>query len=63
MCVRFGHDWDPACMQTDETLFAIQEKVKNFAVFYLVSMRGACEDCAIDTCFFVHPTGRHHRGA
>lgn len=35
--IRFGHDWDPECMKMDETLYGIAEKVKNFAVIYLVS--------------------------
>ena len=36
--IRFGHDWDAACMRMDETLFGIAEKVKNFAVIYLVDI-------------------------
>lgn len=36
--IRFGHDWDPACMKMDEVLYGIAEKVKNFAVFYLVDI-------------------------
>eukprot|EP01096_Ripella_sp_DP13-Kostka_P004315 TRINITY_DN1648_c0_g1_i1.p1 TRINITY_DN1648_c0_g1~~TRINITY_DN1648_c0_g1_i1.p1 ORF type:complete len:164 (+),score=90.08 TRINITY_DN1648_c0_g1_i1:66-494(+) len=36
--IRFGHDWDPACMQMDEVLYKIAEKVKNFAVIYLVDI-------------------------
>merc|ERR1719228_1473906 len=36
--IRFGHDWDPSCMKMDETLFSIAEKVKNFAVIYLVDI-------------------------
>jgi DIM1 family U5 snRNP protein len=35
--IRFGHDWDPICMKMDEILYNIAEKVKNFAVIYLVS--------------------------
>lgn len=35
--IRFGHDWDPTCMKMDEVLYSIAEKVKNFAVIYLVS--------------------------
>lgn len=35
--IRFGHDWDPTCMKMDEVLYTIAEKVKNFAVIYLVS--------------------------
>jgi U5 snRNP protein, DIM1 family len=34
--IRFGHDWDPTCMKMDEGLYSIAEKVKNFAVIYLV---------------------------
>lgn len=33
--IRFGHDWDSQCMMMDETLYAISEKVQNFAVIYL----------------------------
>ena len=36
--VRFGHDYDPVCMQMDEALSKIVEKVKNFAVIYLVDI-------------------------
>lgn len=36
--IRFGHDWDPACMKMDEVLYGIAEKVKNFAVIYLVDI-------------------------
>ncbi|KAG0147046.1 hypothetical protein CROQUDRAFT_76982 [Cronartium quercuum f. sp. fusiforme G11] len=36
--IRFGHDWDSECMRMDETLYAISEKVKNFAVIYLVDV-------------------------
>ena len=34
--IRFGHDWDPTCMVVDEVLYGIAEKIKNFAVIYLV---------------------------
>ncbi|WFD22535.1 U4/U6-U5 snRNP complex subunit dib1 [Malassezia equina] len=34
--LRFGHDWDETCMKMDETLFGVAERVKNFAVVYLV---------------------------
>ena len=33
--IRFGHDWDAQCMVMDETLYAVSEKVQNFAVIYL----------------------------
>mmetsp|Transcript_15515 Transcript_15515/g.30634 ORF Transcript_15515/g.30634 Transcript_15515/m.30634 type:complete len:143 (-) Transcript_15515:67-495(-) len=36
--LRFGHDWDPACMKMDETLFHTAEKIKNFAAIYLVDI-------------------------
>mmetsp|Transcript_1615 Transcript_1615/g.4071 ORF Transcript_1615/g.4071 Transcript_1615/m.4071 type:complete len:143 (+) Transcript_1615:237-665(+) len=36
--LRFGHDWDPACMKMDETLFHTADKIKNFAVTYLVDI-------------------------
>ncbi|KAJ3343904.1 U4/U6-U5 snRNP complex subunit dib1 [Gonapodya sp. JEL0774] len=36
--IRFGHDWDPTCMVVDETLYKVAEKVKNFAVIYLVDI-------------------------
>lgn len=36
--VRFGHDWDTECMKMDEALYGIAEKVKNFAVIYLVDV-------------------------
>ncbi|KAL6189684.1 hypothetical protein ACLB2K_036087 [Fragaria x ananassa] len=36
--VRFGHDWDDTCMQMDEVLAAVADKIKNFAVIYLVDI-------------------------
>jgi U5 snRNP protein, DIM1 family len=36
--IRFGNDWDPQCMKMDETLYAVSEKVQNFAVIYLVDI-------------------------
>lgn len=36
--IRFGHDYDPQCMQMDEILYQIAEKVQNFAVIYLVDI-------------------------
>ncbi|WFD38017.1 U4/U6-U5 snRNP complex subunit dib1 [Malassezia japonica] len=36
--IRFGHDWDETCMKMDETLFGVSERVKNFAVVYLVDI-------------------------
>ncbi|GAM16867.1 hypothetical protein SAMD00019534_000420 [Acytostelium subglobosum LB1] len=36
--IRFGHDWDPDCIKQDEILFAVAEKVKNFAAIYVVDI-------------------------
>eukprot|EP00871_Galdieria_phlegrea_P004633 jgi/Galph1/5170/GphlegSOOS_G3796.1 len=36
--IRFGSDFDPTCMLMDETLYKAAEKVKNFAVVYLVDV-------------------------
>lgn len=36
--IRFGHDWDRTCMQMDELLYSVAEKLENFAVFYLVDI-------------------------
>ena len=36
--IRFGRDTDPTCMIQDEVLASIAEKVKNFAVIYLVDL-------------------------
>lgn len=36
--IRFGRDWTPECMQMDEILAKIAEKIKNMAVIYLVSV-------------------------
>ncbi|KAJ1921427.1 U4/U6-U5 snRNP complex subunit dib1 [Mycoemilia scoparia] len=36
--MRFGHDWDSTCMVMDETLHRISEKIKNFAVIYVVDI-------------------------
>ena len=36
--IRFGHDFDPTCMQMDEVLNTISEDVKNFAAIYLVDI-------------------------
>ncbi|ETN65046.1 hypothetical protein AND_003194 [Anopheles darlingi] len=50
--IRFGHDWDPTCMKMDEVLYNIAEKVKNFAVIYLVDITAVpdftrCTSCTI----------------
>ena len=36
--IRFGHDYDPTCMQMDETLCKLSEDIKNFGVCYLVDI-------------------------
>jgi len=36
--IRFGHDWDETCMQMDEVLASVADKVKNFACIYLVDI-------------------------
>lgn len=36
--MRFGHDWDETCMQMDEILSSVADKMKNFAVIYLVDI-------------------------
>lgn len=36
--IRFGHDWEPNCMQTDEVLASVSDQIKNFAVIFLVDI-------------------------
>ena len=36
--IRFGHDWNPTCMQIDETLYKVAEEVSQFATIYLVDI-------------------------
>lgn len=36
--IRFGHDSDAICMKMDNILLSISEKVKNFAVIYVVDI-------------------------
>lgn len=36
--MRFGHDYDPLCMQMDEVLYSVAYDVKNFARIYLVDI-------------------------
>lgn len=38
VAIRFGHDWDPMCMQMDEVLYSLTEEVRNFAVIYIVDI-------------------------
>lgn len=40
--LRFGHDWDPTCMKMDETLHNVAEKIKLFAVTYVVRYSVNC---------------------
>ena len=37
--IRWGHTSDPKCMQQDEILAKVAEKLRNFAVIYLVDTR------------------------
>ena len=41
--IRWGSDTDPTCMIMDETLMQIAEKIKNFAVIYLVDTKKVTE--------------------
>ena len=36
--LRFGHDWNKQCMAMDEVLYGVAEKIKKFAVIYLVDI-------------------------
>lgn len=36
--IRFGHDYDETCMQMDEVLSSVADKIKNYAVIYLVDI-------------------------
>mmetsp|Transcript_2350 Transcript_2350/g.2630 ORF Transcript_2350/g.2630 Transcript_2350/m.2630 type:complete len:143 (+) Transcript_2350:34-462(+) len=36
--IRFGRDWSPECMQMDEVLYAIANKVKLMACIHLVDI-------------------------
>ncbi|KAG2430327.1 hypothetical protein HYH02_013804 [Chlamydomonas schloesseri] len=36
--IRFGHDWEPNCMQMDEVLAGVADQIKNFACIYLVDI-------------------------
>lgn len=37
---RFGSDTDAECMTIDEHLYKIVDRVKNFAVVYVVDIKG-----------------------
>jgi hypothetical protein len=39
VCLRFGNDAEPACMEMDEKLFKIADAVKEWAVVYVVDNR------------------------
>ncbi|KAE8210807.1 hypothetical protein CF319_g1271 [Tilletia indica] len=54
--IRFGHDWDPTCMRMDETLYGVQEALRNYATMYVVDitqvpdfnkMYELYDDCAV----------------
>ena len=36
--IRFGHDWDPKCMQIDEVMYKVAYKLSKFVVFYVVDI-------------------------
>ncbi|KAL0218415.1 hypothetical protein P9112_004068 [Eukaryota sp. TZLM1-RC] len=36
--IRFGHDYDPRCMEMDETLYRTAGRLINMAVIYLVDI-------------------------
>lgn len=36
--IRFGHDYDETCMVMDEVLVGVADKLKNYAVIYLVDI-------------------------
>eukprot|EP01062_Namystynia_karyoxenos_P071650 TRINITY_DN6729_c0_g1_i1.p1 TRINITY_DN6729_c0_g1~~TRINITY_DN6729_c0_g1_i1.p1 ORF type:complete len:168 (+),score=77.70 TRINITY_DN6729_c0_g1_i1:78-506(+) len=36
--IRFGHDWDQDCMEMDEILAKTADRIKNWAVIYLVDI-------------------------
>jgi len=38
VCIRFGSDADPLCMQMDEIFVKTAEMVQNFAVLYVVDI-------------------------
>ena len=46
--IRFGHDYDPTCMQMDEILANTAEQIKNFAIIYLVDI-SEVRDCRTRT--------------
>lgn len=60
--IRFGHDWDPTCMKMDETLYKIADKVKNFAVIYLVGSWGVGWNVSFSSLSsHPHPPTHHTR--
>lgn len=36
--IRFGHDWDPECMRMDAILASVAERVRRYAVIYVVDI-------------------------
>ena len=36
--LRFGHDYDPVCMQMDELLYKVADEVSEFAVIYVIDI-------------------------
>ncbi|CDR94616.1 dim1 protein-like protein, putative [Babesia bigemina] len=37
-CIRFGHDYNYACIKMDELLYKVADDVKNFCAIYLVDI-------------------------
>ena len=36
--IRFGHDWDPRCMEMDELIYKVGHKLSRFVTFYLTDI-------------------------
>ncbi|KAG1675989.1 hypothetical protein FOA52_014233 [Chlamydomonas sp. UWO 241] len=45
--MRWGHDHDEVCMEMDETLAGVAEKIKNFACIYLVDLSEVPDFCTM----------------
>mmetsp|Transcript_27763 Transcript_27763/g.70775 ORF Transcript_27763/g.70775 Transcript_27763/m.70775 type:complete len:143 (-) Transcript_27763:295-723(-) len=45
--IRFGHDYEPNCMQMDEILAGVVDQIKNFAVIYLVDLSEVPDFCTM----------------
>ena len=56
--VRFGHDYDPVCMQMDEVLCELVDDVKNFAVCYVVDITEVIIGESCQSVIFLVATSR-----